>query len=149
MSALPGEITLAPMRPEEAACAAAMERECFPDPWSEAGWAGSVASPVGYALSARCGEELCGFLAAQLVIDEGELLRIMVSESFRGRGIGALLLRRMLDECDRTTLWRLDVRAGNEAAIRLYESAGFRKLVRQKNYYEQPREDGWLMLREP
>ena len=39
----------------------------------------------------------------------------------------------------------LEVRAGNAAAIGLYEKLGFRQAGRRKNYYPQEHEDALLM----
>ena len=39
----------------------------------------------------------------------------------------------------------LEVRAGNEAAMALYEKLGFTKVGRRKGYYSKGREDAVLM----
>ena len=39
----------------------------------------------------------------------------------------------------------LEVRAGNEVALGLYQSYGFREEARRKNYYQQPVEDAVIM----
>jgi len=39
----------------------------------------------------------------------------------------------------------LEVRVGNEAAIGLYESAGFEKIGMRADYYNNPREDALIM----
>jgi ribosomal-protein-alanine N-acetyltransferase len=39
----------------------------------------------------------------------------------------------------------LDVRAGNAAAIRLYQRAGCREMGRRRGYYHDPEEDAVLM----
>ena len=56
-----------------------------------------------------------------------ELLSIMVEEHWRNRGVGAMLLHALLDECATRGIDHLDVTvdAGNEAARRFYADHGF------------------------
>lgn len=91
--------------------------------------------------------EPIGFCQALLLPPEVELLEIAVSLAHQGRGWGRKLLDDLLDEsrkvgCRRC---RLEVRASNHAARRLYESAGFRYTGRRKGYYDNPTEDALLM----
>ena len=46
------------------------------------------------------------------------------------------------------TPWRLDVRESNNTAQRLYEKNGFKAVIRRRDYYEKPTEDGIMMIRE-
>ena len=81
------------------------------------------------------------------VLDEGYISNIAVSPALRRQGIGAALLRAMLEEGVRRGLafLTLEVRVGNAAARRLYRRAGFREAGIRPGYYEKPREDALLM----
>ena len=59
--------------------------------------------------------------------DEHYLSRIAVQKDQRGRGLGGLLLARVLEETERLGLRRcvLDVDPASAAAVALYRSAGF------------------------
>ncbi len=52
---------------------------------------------------------------------------LFVRERFRGRGLGALALARLREECESLGVRavHLEVAPGNEAALRLYRRAGF------------------------
>ncbi len=66
----------------------------------------------------------------------------------RRNGIARMLLKKVLEDGkDRIGLqdFTLEVRAGNEAAIRLYESEGFRNEGVRPGFYRNPEEDAWIM----
>ena len=66
-------------------------------------------------------------------------------------GIGAFLMQsliRLAAEREVTTI-HLEVRVGNETAIRLYERMGFTGDGIRKAYYSDPVEDALLMTRHP
>jgi GNAT superfamily N-acetyltransferase len=70
----------------------------------------------------------------------GELKRMYVRPEFRGRGFGQLLLDRLADHAlthDITTL-RLETGIHQQAAIRLYEHAGFRRIPPFPPYTADP-----------
>jgi ribosomal-protein-alanine N-acetyltransferase len=77
-------------------------------------------------------------------------LNIAVHPSRRGEGIG----RALLSECIRrsaragASLIFLEVRAGNEAAKRLYRSMGFAFRGVRKGYYTDTGEDAVILDRE-
>lgn len=61
---------------------------------------------------------------------DGELLAIAVDPAHRGRGVGAMLVRALLDDMARRDAHDVDVvvGAGNTAAVALYRGAGFEPL---------------------
>ena len=91
---------------------------------------------------------IIGYLLASLILGEGELLRIAVSSSSRVQGVGKSLAAAMLRDNPATKTWRLDVRQSNYGAIKLYEALGFQAVIRRRNYYEKPTEDGIMMMLE-
>ncbi len=74
---------------------------------------------------------------------EAELLNLAVRPEARRRGVGRALLALLAGR----KVW-LEVRASNEAAVRFYESQGFRVYGRRKALLPQPGEDAVLMARE-
>ena len=142
------EITIRPGRVEDAPALQKLERDNFTDPWSEDSLLSSLASPLYYKRVAEQEGEIFGYLIASRVLDEGELLRIAVSPDNRVRGVGRALTRAMMEENPGTKIWRLDVRVSNYGAIKLYESLGFKAVIRRRDYYEKPTEDGIMMMLE-
>ncbi len=85
---------------------------------------------------------LRGYLFANLVMEQSELLRITVSPTYRRQGLGEYLLSSYLGElkgiCNCSLL---EVRDGNVPARSLYENFGYVEAHRRKNYYSHPVED--------
>lgn len=93
----------------------------------------------------------CGFILARKIVQECEILTFAVKPTFQGKGVGRLLLRRLLNEMNIPIF--LEVATDNLSAIGLYESEGFEVLTIRQNYYEcgpgQPLKDAYLMRHRP
>jgi [ribosomal protein S18]-alanine N-acetyltransferase len=90
---------------------------------------------------------LAGFAAARLVADICEIEAIAVVESARRKGVGSALLRAASAWASALGAQKmeLEVRAGNERAIRFYETAGWLREGLRRGYYSNPNEDAVLM----
>ena len=97
--------------------------------------------------SAFYGVEIAGFIVARLIAGELHVNNVAVRQEFRRQRIGSALLAKTLVVAQRygAKLAHLEVRAGNEAAQRLYVCCGFRATGRRKAYYRSPVEDAILM----
>ena len=98
--------------------------------------AGRVACPVGF---------VCGRSVAR----DAEILKLVVIETHRRRGVGRRLVQQFLLRVENNGCQSvyLDVRDSNAAAIHLYDSCGFRVVRRREAYYRDPQEDALLMAR--
>jgi ribosomal-protein-alanine N-acetyltransferase len=84
------------------------------------------------------------FLASrQTAPGEREILFIAVDPAHRRRGIARMLLQNELNGSRGE--WFLEVRESNLAALRLYETLGFRQAGRRENYYLDPAESAIVM----
>jgi ribosomal protein S18 acetylase RimI-like enzyme len=79
----------------------------------------------------------------------GRLYSLAVHSESRGRKVGRTLLDAMLRELASRGAGRvyLEVEQDNAGAVRLYESAGFRRVRPLRGYYGKGR-DGWHMVQE-
>jgi [ribosomal protein S18]-alanine N-acetyltransferase len=95
--------------------------------------------------------EVVGFAVSRVVGGAGdaeaELESIVVAVPWRGRGVGMSLLAEVAEVAKvyRVSRLALEVRASNEAAIRLYRRAGFLETGWRRGYYSNPDEDAVLM----
>ena len=95
-------------------------------------------------------ENVCGFVILRRMGDVGELLLIAVEKAVRRSGIADVLMESALLYASMNFLESvfLEVRAGNAAAISLYEKHGFWNVRTRKDYYSDPVEDAIVMERE-
>lgn len=147
MTGCEGGLSILPMKSEDAPAAAALERLCFSDPWGEGEFAGIGENRLDRGFAAWRDGRLTGYVILRLVAGEGEILRIAVDPSERRKGTGRRLTEaaKAAARVAETEKIFLEVRAGNEAAIALYRSCGFKEYGVRKGYYRSPSEDALLM----
>lgn len=127
----------------------AIERENFSVPWTENGFFSFLIRQDTLFLAAEEEGEIAGYCGAVLVPDEGDITNVSVASNWRRQGVGTLLVRELIRQAGEAGVTKLylEVRAGNQAAIELYEKLGFQKDGLRRDYYEEPREDAVLMSR--
>ena len=95
------------------------------------------------------GSQQVGHGVIQVIIDEAHLLNITVKVESQGRGLGLLLLERLMQRALELKAGEcfLEVRASNQSAYRLYERYGFNEVGRRRDYYPAVggREDALVM----
>jgi [ribosomal protein S18]-alanine N-acetyltransferase len=127
----------------------AIERELFPDPWSERMFRDDLKDDGRrLAVCLRSGGAVAGYAIGWFVADEFHLGNLAVRSRFQGTGLGKKMLGYALDQARsrRCRLATLEVRASNQPAIRLYAGAGFKEIAIRKKYYGT--EDALVMLAE-
>lgn len=133
---------------------ARLHHSCFDDPWSRSDLAHLLALPGGFGTLARLfegnlsgldGMRGVGFALCRVIRDEGELLSIGVGPSYRGRSIGAVLLRDSMERSQRmgAEAMFLEVATDNVPAQHLYQAFGFVEVGKREGYYLRP--DGTRM----
>lgn len=135
---------------------AALEAACFTHPWTEAQMAEEVVAPPPggvLVLEGTPGAEgggLRAYCAFRLVLDEMHVMNVAVAPGARRRGLARWLLRFAMAKAARAGARRalLELRAGNRAALTLYESLGFRRLGVRRAYYRAPVEDALTLVRD-
>jgi ribosomal-protein-alanine N-acetyltransferase len=90
---------------------------------------------------------IAGYIIARETAGELHINNVAVRSEYRRRGIGAVLLNRVLAEARsrKAKAAFLEVRSANRAAQRLYEKSGFKAVARRANYYSEPQEDAVVM----
>ncbi|WP_166671217.1 ribosomal protein S18-alanine N-acetyltransferase [Cryobacterium psychrophilum] len=122
------------------------------DAWSSEMMARDVADPACYYLVAFPPDNptriqaYAGLLAPQGAT-EGDIQTIGVAEDARGRGLGRVLMLRLIAEALERGARQvfLEVRADNPSAQGLYRSLGFEELGVRRGYYQPDDVDALVM----
>lgn len=127
-----------------------VERAAYHSPWSQGIFQDSLAA--GYyclVVEQAPSAQLIGHGVMMLVLDECHLLNLCIHPRHQRRGLGRLLLRRLLAIARqrRATSAFLEVRVSNQAALALYQAEGFNEIGQRRGYYPAPkgREDAVVM----
>jgi ribosomal-protein-alanine N-acetyltransferase len=135
--------------PGDAPRIAALERECFPDPWSPAGVKEALSLATGLGLVAEVAGLVEGYILTRWVADTAEILNLAVTPDHRRAGIASALLGEALRELERRGVGDvfLEVRQSNRPAQALYRDWGFRVAGMRPAYYRRPVEDALVLRR--
>lgn len=98
-------------------------------------------------LDTRRDNHLIGYCGYWLIADEVHITTIAVDSTYRGNGLGELLLIKMLDRvAGSSAKWvTLEVRASNIPAQQLYYKYGFKSMGLRPHYYQDSGEDALIM----
>lgn len=139
-----------PMTQRHVPQVAALEKICFSDPWSENSVAGELSNPLSCWLVCVENDTVLGYVGAQTVLGETDMMNLAVIPQARRQGIAESLILNLVAELKRqeSHCLSLEVRASNAPARALYEKLGFAQVGRRPNYYRNPKEDALILRKE-
>jgi [ribosomal protein S18]-alanine N-acetyltransferase len=156
-------VRLRPMTLDDLPGVMVLEEELFaPDTWTEAMYRDELSRPdtrfyvvaefhlegSDDAEEPRTDPVMVGYGGLIAYDDEAHVATLGVTKALQGEGVGSLLLDALLAEADRRSpVVLLEVRAGNEAAQRLYQRRGFTEIGRRRGYYQPSGADAVVMRR--
>lgn len=132
-----------------------LEQACYPprQAYSRAEYRYALQTARAVNLIEETGGAVVGFVGAfhHRAWRTGHVYTVNVHPSMRGRGLGKRLMKaceaRLLDLGMTRVL--LEVNVQNAAAIRLYESGGYRRMQRLKGYYTQYEDNDAFLYEKP
>ncbi len=142
-------ILIRPMTRDDIPEVAKLEKAIFTRPWSEKVYRETFEiAGVGYVV-AELNNTIVAAAGVRNIAGTGEITNVMVTPDCRRQAIATRMLGNLLDMGRQlgATEFTLEVRAGNEAAIRLYEKLGFVCEGVRYGFYNDPKEDAkiyWL-----
>ena len=137
-----------PARPADYEAVLSLEALSFASAFDMAHLTHLLAQPNSLAFVADFAEEkvrliagpVVGYIIAQIIADEAEILSLAVAPLAQRRGVDTALLGRLMAQWEAQNIgaiW-LEVAADNSTAIRLYEKAGFIVSGHRPRYYRRP-----------
>jgi ribosomal-protein-alanine N-acetyltransferase len=147
------DVRLRPMRWWDIETLLPLEERLFaPTAWTAAMFWSELAHPDTrcYLVAEQAGRPV-GYAGVLTAGSDGDVQTIAVAPDAQGGGVGALLLRALLERCLEAGCAQvmLEVGADNEAAIRLYRRHGFERLAVRRGYYQPGGVDAWIMRLRP
>ena len=115
------------------------EKLCFPeDPWPRSAFSDDADNPLVSYVLAKDGDKVVGYVAIYVIFEAADISNVAVRPEYRRQGIARKLLNVVLSAAKErgVMLVSLEVCENNDAAIRLYESLGFKYVATRKKYYQ-------------
>ncbi|MCR5121493.1 MAG: ribosomal protein S18-alanine N-acetyltransferase [Ruminococcus sp.] len=140
-----------PMNNNNYTDAALIERKCFFDrPWTAEQFSEELDIDFSRTFIAYEAGGAAGFVNIWLTPPSATINNIAVLPEMRGRGIADRLMDKAAEVCVSEGIEELtlEVRVTNAPAIALYEKHGLKNVGRRRDFYENPREDAFIMTRQ-
>lgn len=140
-------IEIKPYKSEYANQVYEIEKRSFSSPWSESIFEKLNNVPCIRFFVAVENDKIVGYCGLNHVVDESQIINIAVCPDNRNRGIGDMLMNKMIDYALKNSIviLMLEVRQSNVSALSLYKKYGFYEVGVRKGYYKDPLEDAVLM----
>lgn len=137
-----------PMEKADLDAVARLEEHCFSRPWTKEDIEREM--DLNPFFNAMVYEEgiIVSYVLFDTIFEDGHLARIGTEPQMQNRGLGRRMLQAALNQakdhgCE---TFCLEVRPSNQAALALYQDAGFEVFRRMERYYSDG-EDAYGMMR--
>ena len=130
-------VTIRAMTASDVPRVVALEREVYPQPWSEGVFRDELSLQNRSYLVVEDERSIVAYGGMLIVEQDAHITTVAVDPSARRNRIGTRLMLALVDEAFGMGALHLtlEVRASNDAARRLYERFGFSAVGVRKNYY--------------
>lgn len=146
------QITYREMTLEDVEAVHEIENATFPTPWSKKSFYTEInENKIAKYIVAVRNNEIVGYGGLWHIFDEMHITNIAVMEEYRGLGIGQGLVTKLIEMAEDDELVdniALEVRRGNFRAQNLYRKYGFTVVGVREKYYEDNKEDAYIMQKE-
>lgn len=125
-----------------------IENECFSLPWSKTSFQNEINKnkhALYFVAIKKC--QVVGYVGMWHIVNEGHMTNIAVKKQFRNQGIATKLINHLFEIGKSYNMIgiTLEVRVSNLSAKKLYEKLGFNLEGIRKEYYDDNREDAFIM----
>lgn len=132
------------------AAIAAIERDANANPWNEAMLREELEHEFSKLVVAEKDGCIIGFCNIHIAADTAHINEMGVAADHRREGAGRALVAWCVESAKAAgcTVFTLEVRSKNKAAIELYKQSGFKEVARRWGFYKDPTDDALVMLKE-
>lgn len=145
------EIWVRPMMSTDIDGVLAIERLCFPTPWSHEAFKSEIeGNHCARYVVAEEGGLVRGYGGMWIILNEAHITNVAVHPDFRGVGIGEAIMKALINTAAQLKVdgMTLEVRVSNKIAKNLYEKLGFTGVGVRKGYYSDDGEDALIMWKD-
>lgn len=127
-----------------------LEKELFTSAWKEEDFLFELTqNPFATYMIVEDENTITGYIGYWIKPPYVEITNVAVGKSFQRKGYAKQLVQYCLEDgtTNEASFFTLEVRFSNIPAISLYKSFGFEEMAVRKNYYTDPIEDAYLMMK--
>ena len=119
----------------------------FSSPWSLLSMEKELINKNAVYIVVKLGNKVVAFGGMWIIFDECHITNIAVHPDFRRNSFGDVIVENLIKIAKDMSVisMTLEVRSSNIAAINLYKKHNFSIEGVRKNYYQHPKEDGYIM----
>lgn len=141
------DLSIVPMDTSNLKYVEEISKLSFPISWSLDALSKELENKYAKYIVLKLGDIVIGFGGMWLIFDEAHITNIAIHPNYRRHGLGHVIVDELLAICRRSNIVgiTLEVRRSNVAAISLYEKHGFIVEGIRKHYYEDNKEDAYVM----
>lgn len=129
-----------------------IETSSFPTPWSRSAFQSELMENnfAVYQVLDFHGR-IVSYGGMWMILDEAHVTNVAVHPDFRGCHLGERMMEGLMQKAKTLGALRmtLEVRRTNVVAQNLYQKLGFIQLGVRRGYYTEPREDAFIMWKDP
>lgn len=124
-----------------------IEKDSFAIPWSRASVEKELSNNLAIYVVAVENEKVMGYGGMWHVVNEGHITNIAVHKDYRRKGIGNIIVNKLIEIAEKKEMigLTLEVRKSNVPALELYRKNGFKLEGIRPEYYEDNKEDAYIM----
>ncbi|MFA6036920.1 MAG: ribosomal protein S18-alanine N-acetyltransferase [Legionellales bacterium] len=145
------DLAIRPMQAHDIETIAAIENSAYFAPWPKAAIQATLGVYPAFVLEKN--SQIVGYSIFSHIKDEAHILNLVIKPEFQGQRFGRFLLQFILHILIENHVRQvsLEVALNNAAALRLYESFGFKRAGVRKEYYQTPegRVDALILVYKP
>jgi ribosomal-protein-alanine N-acetyltransferase len=130
----------------------AIESRSFPTPWSRNAFHSELMeNNFATYLVLDFHGRVVAYGGMWIILDEAHVTNVAVHPDFRGHHLGERMMVGLMERAKSLGAHRmtLEVRRSNLVAQNLYQKLGFIQLGVRRGYYTDPREDAFIMWKDP